>query len=236
MTDPFKFRRIAFKGREFGGPYTCEAIRDLVGRETGKVLDVGCGNGAVLACLGATGTGIDLDEDALDEAKRRAPACRFIAGDAKSVLARLDTSPDLVICLGASQAIGSQHEALEFFAHLLRPGGRLLFGDGFWQKTPSPEYLEFLGADIDDMSDFETFRKAGDQFGLGSTASYVSNRDDWDSFEDSYYKSMLEWCEANPDDPDEAKFRQKMTSWRQAYETHGRESLGFAIVLYQKSC
>ena len=68
-------------------------------------------------------------------------------------------SGDVVICIGADHAFGTQLDALEALWGLVNPGGRVLFGSGFWERTPSaseaasvgmtPKWLADLGSLVD---------------------------------------------------------------------------------------
>ncbi len=234
MLDPYKFANIAFQGRRFLGPYASESIVDMIGGIKGEVLDIGCGNGSVMEATNAIGVGIDRNPSMIEEARLRNPDCRFYDEDAKSILPTLNLNPDIIICLGASQAIGMPNEALSYFCNMLRPGGYLLFGDGIWDAEPSQHYLDFLGMRKEDSVSFDEFQNFGQAFGLAPVKSYRSTSQDWDSFEDHYYHTMIKWCEENPADPDEPAFRTRMTAWRDAYLSYGRGTLGYAIVLYQK--
>lgn len=229
--DPHKFRNIAFKDREFIGPYSRESILTMTEGLSGCALDIGCGNGSVLDAIGLAGIGIDFNPTAIQQAKARRTSSEFIAGDLQTVLRELHYQPDLVICLGASQAIGTARQALEAMSKMLRPGGHLLFGDGFWESEPSAEFRELLGGDLGSL---EAFEQAGLPYGLVHSRTSVSTQADWDAFEDDYHEAMIAWCDAHLEDPDEPAFRERITTWRTWYLADGRGVLGFAMVLFQK--
>ncbi|MBS1718267.1 MAG: class I SAM-dependent methyltransferase [Armatimonadetes bacterium] len=235
MTDPYKYTTIAFANREFLGPYSREAVLSLTQGLKGPVLDVGCGKGAVIRAIGQPAVGIDLNPSFVEASAQENPNAQFFAEDAKEALGKLTIQPNLIVCLGASQAIGTPEEALAYFSKLLQPGGYLLFGDGIWERTPSQEYLEFLGAKEEEMPSFDQFRDAGRAYGLDPLKSYVSSPQDWDSFELSYYESMITWCDEHPEDPDAKPFRERASKWWEMYQREGRGVLGFAIVLFKKA-
>jgi SAM-dependent methyltransferase len=137
----------------------------------GKVLDVGCGTGEILARLAgkypeATFTGIDLEEPHLARAAVRnaefGDRVRFEHGDAMA-LQFPDASFDLVICRHVIQAVPDAAQVLAEIQRVVRPGGRVhliaedygmlwchpteLDADGFWQVLP-PRFGAAIGCDL----------------------------------------------------------------------------------------
>lgn len=85
-----------------------------------KVLDIGCGNGDMLATLGvSTGVGIDISEEMIRIARRKhpEPALRFITGDAQDrrLLASLGTDFDVIIM---RNSITEMHDVQSVFEAL----------------------------------------------------------------------------------------------------------------------
>lgn len=230
----FKFTTIAHTERLFLGPYGRETIERLLGGFEGSVVDVGCGKGAVLEALGQPGFGIEHNPAFAAEARLRNPQAEIWEADAKDVLDSLTLKPDLIVCLGASQAVGTPAEALARFAELVRPGGSVLFGDGYWRAKPAAEYLEFLGASESDIGDEAMVPNLASQFGLTVESRCLSTDEDWDAYECAYAYGMRAWCEANPDDPDCAAFRGRIDAWSEAYRRWGRSTLGFGIWLLRR--
>lgn len=109
-----------------------EALFALAGEVAGRrVLDIGCGDGALAAILrerGADVVGIDADPAMIEAARRRLPDADFRVGDAASVPFP-DGSFDLaflvtVLCLTENRAA-----ILREVARVLKPGGRLVVGE-----------------------------------------------------------------------------------------------------------
>lgn len=127
------------------------------------VLDVGCGRGAWLLRIlsrhgDARGEGIDHHGPLIEAAAATArqlgidPRVRFTCGDAAEALDAAGTF-ELVLCLGATHALGGLATALPRLAARLAPGGRLLVGEGFWERAPTPAALASLGARRGDLPD-----------------------------------------------------------------------------------
>src|SRR5688572_18044271 len=153
--DRDRFSRIGHGDLPWWNPLDGADFDGLIARAAlpagARVLDVGCGNGnllrrALAAVPGATGIGVDRALPAPGPGLRAEPfdAARFEP-----------SSFDLVLCLGASHAVGSAAAALRAFRPLLRPGGCALLGEGFWEREPDPGYLALLGAAREDLRDYE---------------------------------------------------------------------------------
>jgi SAM-dependent methyltransferase len=234
LSDPFKYTVIAHANRKFLGPYDQQTLEDLVDFPSTCILDIGCGKGAALAVLGGRGFGIEHNPVFADEAQKQNPNAEIWQEDAKTALSHLPQSPDLIVCMGSSQAIGSPAEAMATLASMIPSGGHVLFGDGYWRQEPDPDYLAFLGAKRDDVGSFGDGKILGENFGLKPLRSRESNNLDWSKYEDSYQQAVLDWCKANPDDPDAGAFEARITAWREAYERWGKYTLGFGIHLFKK--
>jgi 2-polyprenyl-3-methyl-5-hydroxy-6-metoxy-1,4-benzoquinol methylase len=94
-----------------------------------RVLDAGCGVGwgtRLLLHAGAAGaSAIDLDLEAVEEARRRVPDADVRQGD----LANLpwpDEQFDLVVCFEAIEHVRQQEQALDELVRVLAPGGILM--------------------------------------------------------------------------------------------------------------
>jgi len=235
LTDPFKFTTIAHTDRFLLGPYSASAITELVPRVQERVLDVGCGKGGVLEVLGGKGIGIEHNPAFAQEARKRNPNADVWEEDARTSLDRLPWHPNLTVCLGAAQAVGTPEEALAKFATLMQTGSLLLFGDGYWRQKPPSGYLAFLGADESEMGALDQIPETARAHGFELVTTRPSTEEEWDDYERSYHRSMLAWCEANPNDPDAAAFQERIIRWRAAYLQWGRDTLGFGIHLLRKS-
>jgi SAM-dependent methyltransferase len=208
-----------------------------------RVLDVGCGRGAfsidLCAATSARVVGVDTNPDFIATAAERAGA-RGVAEriDWRCEPARetaADATFDAVVCMGASQAIGSLAEAMRWAFGVLVPGGVALFGDGYWKQPPHPDYLRALGAEsADELTTHAGNARLAQDAGFLVIATATASDDEWDDYEGRYLESMERWIAAHPADPNAPAFATKIRAWHGAYLLHGRDTLGFGYYVLSK--
>jgi len=112
------------------GAYIAERERDLVRSAffplQGRVLDLGCGEGATLYHLGAPegAVGVDLFEDKIAFAQARMPQCRFIAASALDLPFEAK-SFDHILIRDVVHHIPEPDKLIDECARVLAPGGRV---------------------------------------------------------------------------------------------------------------
>lgn len=151
-----------------------------------RVLETGCGSGEILLHVlrmheAAHGLGIDLDPDAVAEARRRVnglPA-RFEVMDAVHVGGRFDA----VINVAASHVHGGFPAALRALRRLAPVA---LYGEGFWQRSPSDDFLAALGgATADELSDLDGLHRAIRHAGFRIVHESFASVADWTRYEET---------------------------------------------------
>lgn len=115
-----------------------DIIREGIGDEKAKILDVGTGPGIIallLADMGHSVTGIDLSVDMLKKARENAGklnmSVEFRQGDAECIPFG-DRSFDVVINRHVLWTLPDPDKALSEWKRVLRPGGKLVIIDGNW--------------------------------------------------------------------------------------------------------
>lgn len=98
-----------------------------------KVLEVGCGGGQLAAEIlrrrdDLMFTGLDLAEDELRRARKRAPAATFVQGSALS-LPFEDSDFDGVFSIASIKHWPDQRQGVNECVRVLRPGGRLVIAE-----------------------------------------------------------------------------------------------------------
>lgn len=221
-------------------PRSASAPNDAPQSSVAPVLDIGCGSGALVLhaaeARGCVALGIDPLKPAIEQA--RADAAR--RGLADRAEFRCQTFEDaevpehhfgMVACLGASHAFNGWRGAMEVLPNLLVPGGLLLLGEGYWQRTPDEEYLDFLGCEEDVYLSHEHNQELAREHGLEVLRAHEANDAEWVAFEDGYASNLHSFVAAHPTDSDADAILDRITAWRDAYLEWGVDTLGFGLYL-----
>lgn len=208
-----------------------------------RVLDIGAGRGEFLLRIieryGARGVAVEINEHFVQRMQKNAEQhgvadkLQVIQQDAMAVVEDLaQTAFDVVVCTGASQALGGSQTALGHLTNLIKRGGYVILGEGYWKRTPDKPYLEALGAAEHELQSHSTNVFAAQQHGLVPLWSAVASEDDWDAYEWLYSKSVEDYCYLHPSDPDVPMMLERIRSWRKVYLEWGRDTLGFGLYLF----
>jgi SAM-dependent methyltransferase len=194
-----------------------------------SMVETGCGNGEILlralrAHPGATGLGVDLDRDAIDEARSRTgdlPAW-FELQDAATLAGGFDA----VINVASSHAHGGFPAAL----HALRALAPVaLFGEGFWQCRPSREFLTALGgATEDELADLDGLRAAIRDAGFAIVHESIAAESDW-----QHYEETLAATAEGHNTPESLEYARLIRDRRGI--SGGTDTLGFALFVLRQS-
>jgi ubiquinone/menaquinone biosynthesis C-methylase UbiE len=140
VTDPVveEYRRLAPEYDERWSFYVQSSVRETMARLTvrpgSRVLEVGCGTGALLeqiagACPDCRIAGVDPVPEMLAVARNRLPAAVELREAWAEQLPFEDASFDLVVSCNMFHYIRHPREALGEMRRVLRPGGELVITD-----------------------------------------------------------------------------------------------------------
>lgn len=189
------------------------------------VLETGCGNGGMLLRVlrshaGARGLGVDLDPESITTARAQGSALpvRFEVRDAATVTGSFDA----VINVAASHAHGGFPSVLEALRRYARTA---LYGEGFWLRSPSDEFLSALGgASVDELPDLDGLRTAVRSAGFDITGEWLAGEDDWARYE----QTLAENAERHGT-PDALAYARRIRDRRAL--PGGTDTLGFALLV-----
>ena len=225
------YTRIAHTGMAIMNPIPAakldEVIELLELPPRGRVVDLGCGKGDLLRRIAARyevdAVGIDRDAQLLAEAP---PGINVIVADIET-WNRGRGAFDLVASVGSPAQLAS-------LAGLVRPGGLVLYGDGYWRQEPSAEYLEALGAERGELDDYAGTIRRGEELGLTPVYAVTASVDDFDRYEWSWSVNGERYAREHPGEPGLDGFLQWIRAGRRRYtELNGRDTLGFGLFLFR---
>ncbi|MFF9323512.1 SAM-dependent methyltransferase [Streptomyces sp. NPDC014776] len=232
--------QLAHAEHPIAAPLDDDAVRRLLDRAVphagARVLDLGCGGAEwLLRALAAyprlRAEGVDVSQRALAHARERANALGL---EERLVLHQEDaagfTAPhsfDLVISVGATHAFGGLSATLAAARKHLAPGGRVLVGDGYWERAPGPDAVEMLG-DLDDLPT-TVDRIVAD--GWTPVHGHISTRHELDAYEWAWTGSLAAWALDHSGDPGSAQALEAATTHRDEWLRGYRDSFGFVTLV-----
>ncbi|WP_030575560.1 MULTISPECIES: class I SAM-dependent methyltransferase [Streptomyces] len=205
-----------------------------------RVLDLGCGTAEWLLRALATrphlhAEGVDVSEIALRQAREaaseRGVAERLVLHHQEAAAFGSPQSFDLVISVGATHAFGGLLPTLAAARKHLAPGGRVLIGESFWDRAPSPAAIEAFG-DLDDLAT-TVDRVVAD--GWTPVHGHVSTRGELDAYEWACWGSLASWALDHPADPAGAQALRTATAARSEWLHGYRDSFGFLCLVLRQT-
>ena len=149
-----------------------------------RVLDVGCGAGvgtrALLAASPASVDAVDVNEEALEEARERTPGASFQRVDLETGLRPFgDASFDLVVCMEVLEHVEHQAELIAEIHRVLAPGGLAVVSvpyapfEDFWADLTGEDNPFHLH--VPSIDEFRGMLSAFERLELSAQADVVSS-------------------------------------------------------------
>ncbi len=202
-----------------------------------RILDLGCGRAWLLRRLikryAVEAEGIEFIDGFADEARELAAAqvgrgsLNVITADAKTVQPK-PRHFDLGLCIGASFAIGSFEEMLDWLRPQVCIGGMIALGDIYARDKPVPpeSAKHFSGGAQRSLQDTANMLNEN---GLRLVGLIDSSLDDWDRYESQHWHAADTWLQNNPDHPERAEFEAMLEPFKRDHINSDRDALGWAL-------
>lgn len=232
---------IAERDIEIQNPITDRKLRLLDDycdiRDGLRVLDIGCGKAWLMRRWAEMheiqGIGVDINRRFLDEARRLAAAKRlgervnFIHADAR------DYKPeprgfDIVLCLGATFALGGFVEALEWMAAATAPGGSMVIGDITLRHRPLVKDHPLPHDALEAMNVVE-------RHGAEVSATISASEADFERYASHHRHNTLVWARENPAHPEQTAVLKKSREDWLHYQREVRPQLGWTIFVGRRA-
>ena len=253
--DRWKFFDITHRDHVVRNPTSVGKLDELIGLlDLGpepRVLDVASGKGEFIVRVaeryggqrgaGFHGVAVDISPFCVADLRARVgsrvPEADFEILEMDGAEYRAEPAAfDLAACMGGSWVYGGHRETLAALAEATRPGGLVLAGEPFWKQEPAPEYLAWAGMERCSFGSHAENVEAGEAEGLVPLLALVSTGDEWDRYETFQWRATARYADAHPDDPDVAELVARVAKNRHEYVTWGRDTLGWALYLFEKPC
>jgi cyclopropane fatty-acyl-phospholipid synthase-like methyltransferase len=226
---------IAERDLEIQNPITDRKLRLLDDycdvRDGLRILDVGCGKAFLLRHwaerFDIEGIGLEINRRFIDEARRLAAARRVGHKLALVHVPALEYRPeprsfDVVLCLGATFALGGFVEALEWMAAAARIGGTLVVGDITLRHRPAMHTHPLPPDTIEAMAIME-------RHGAECSATISASEADFERYASHHRHSTLVWARENAEHPDTSEVLRKSREEWLHYQREIRPTLGWTI-------
>lgn len=200
-----------------------------------RLLDIGCGKSALARHVlrkdsAASAVGVERNPvlaaqgAALAKAEGLSERLEVVLADGREW--RASEPFDAIALLGATHVLGTLPDVLSYGCRNLKAGGVLLLGEGIWTARPHPEYLAFLGADEDELMTMAAIEQEVGNAGFQIQYRHQSGADEWDAYEEPYFRSLREYTDASGGHP----FAEEADAFEAMQMRHGRGCMGFVVM------
>lgn len=229
---------VAEQDLEIQNPATDRKLRLLDDycdiRDGLKILDVGCGKAWVLrqwaSRFAIEGTGLERNRYFVEFARSHPAApgrLTFVPGNALD-FTPLPGSFDIVMCLGASAALGGLVEAIDWMVAAAKPGGNIVLGEMTLKHRPFSAQREILPHDaLDTIGIIE-------RHGAEVSAVISASDADYERYVSHHRHSTLTWAREHPHHPEQAEILARSRADWTYYLRWIRPHLGWSIFVGRK--
>ena len=219
-----------------------QLIEYIEAKDGSQILDVGCGKGWLLRRIAQKyaiqGVGVELREGTVQQAHELNEQTTlkgkldFVQMDAKQF--QPSQQFDIVMCIGASFAIGTFEDMLDIIVPWVKPGGVLAVGDIYArvESLPKESAVHFSGGHPRTFS--ETIAML-DTAPLDLVAAIDSSLDEWDRYESLHAYAANRWLRENPNHVDYDKFAKLARSFKRNHFFYDRDALGWSLFVSRVS-
>ena len=173
------------------------------------------------------GTGLELNPVFLDFARRRRPArghLDYIEGPAEDFVPE-PNSYDVVLCLGATFALGGFVQAVEWMVAATRPGGAVVVGDLTLKHRPAVNTHQHLP--LDAIESLGVVQRHG-----AAVSAMISASDaDFERYASHHRHATLRWAKQHPDHSDRDEVLDKSRDGWDYYLRTIRPMLGWTVLV-----
>ncbi len=227
---------------DFNAPLSDEHARELVQSlqpvAGACVVDFGCGWAELLLRVlavepAARAIGIDVDAAAIARGRANARARGLhdrVQLEEADLASWAGEMADVAIAIGVSHAWNGAGAALDALKARVKPGGRLLYGDGIWEQPPTAGALAALEAAPGDFGTLADLVDLAIERGFRVLSVSVASLAEWDSFESRWCAGRERWLLEHPDAPDAGAVRAFVDDHRDGWLRGYRKILGFAYL------
>ncbi len=236
--DPLNYWAIAERDIEIQNPITDRKLRLLDDycdiRDGLSVLDIGCGKAWLMRQWAdrhaIEGVGIEINPRFLEVARRKPPGRGRLTFHSTSVKGfRIEpASYDIVLCLGASFAIGDIPATLDWMIAAAKPGGTIVLGDITLRHPPIVSRGQVLPLDTIGMIGVIERHDAE------VSATISASEADFERYASHHRHATLTWAREHPQHPDHAEVLAKSREDWLRYQREIRPMLGWTIFVARK--
>jgi SAM-dependent methyltransferase len=237
--DQADYWAIAEADIEIQNPITDRKLRLLDDycdiRDGLSVLDIGCGKAWVMrqwaARFAIDGTGLETNPAFLGTARATVPArgkLTFLEGPAQAFVPR-PNSYDVVLCLGASFALGGFVPAIEWMVAAAKPGGAVVIGDLTLKHRPAVNTHQHLPLDPIDLVGVVQ------RHGAEVSALISASDADFERYVSHHRHATLRWAREHPTHQDYDEVLDKSRDDWTYYLRTIRPLLGWTIFVARKT-